>query len=103
MSTAWVTILVASIGCCGLKLAGVSLSDSLLNHPRVQQTAGLLPVAMLTALVVTDLFGANGRYSADWPALAGVASGAAALSLRRSLVTVFLIAIAVTAAVRALT
>lgn len=103
MSAAWVAILVASLGCYGLKLAGVSLSDSLLNHRRVQQTAGLLPVAMLTALVVTDLFGANGHYSADWPALAGVASAAAALRLRRSLVTVFLIAIAVTAAVRALT
>ncbi len=72
MTTLWATVLVASFGCYGLKLAGVSLPESVLNHPRVQQTAGLLPVAMLTALVVTDLFGANGRYSADWYALAGV-------------------------------
>ncbi|HLW94273.1 MAG TPA: AzlD domain-containing protein [Solirubrobacteraceae bacterium] len=103
MNAAWIAIVVASLGCYGLKLAGVSLSDSLLNHRRVQQTAGLLPVAMLTALVVTDLFGANGRYSADWPALAGVGAGAAALRLGRSLVTVFLIAIGFTAVVRALT
>jgi len=101
MTTLWAAILVASIGCYALKLAGVSLSDALLNHPRVQHVAGLLPVAMLAALVVTDLFGSNGRYGADWPALAGVGSGAVALRLRRSLVTVFLIAIAVTAAVRA--
>jgi branched-subunit amino acid transport protein len=80
----------------------VSLSESLLNHPRVQQVASLLPIAMLTALVVTDLFGAHGRYSEDWPALAGVASGALALVLRRSLVSVFLVAVVVTALVRAL-
>jgi branched-subunit amino acid transport protein len=103
MTTLWATVLVASLGCYGLKLAGVSLSDSLLNHPRVQQVAGLLPVAMLAALVVTDLFGSNGRYSADWPALAGVAFAAVALCLRRSLVIVFLIAIVVTAVVRAAT
>ena len=53
-------MLAASLGCYGLKLAGVSLPASVLNHPRVQRTAGLLPVAMLTALVVTDLFDANG-------------------------------------------
>ena len=32
----------------GLKLAGVSLPGSLLNHPRVQRIAGLLPIAMLS-------------------------------------------------------
>ena len=103
MTTLWATVLVASFGCYGLKLAGVSLPQSVLNHPRVQQTAGLLPVAMLSALVVTDLFGANGRYSADWYALAGVGAAAVALRLRQSLVVVFLVAVAVTAMVRALT
>jgi branched-subunit amino acid transport protein len=103
MRTLWATVLLASFGCYGLKLAGVSLPQSVLNHPRVQQTAGLLPVAMLTALVVTDLFGANGRYSADWYAMAGVGAGAVALRLRQSLVVVFLVAVAATAALRALT
>jgi branched-subunit amino acid transport protein len=103
MTTAWVTILVASCGCYGLKLAGVSLPESVLNHPRVQRTAGLLPVAMLSALVVTDLFDANGRYTADWCALAGVGAGAVALRFGRSLVVVFGVAIAVTAALRAVT
>jgi len=103
MTTAWVAIVVASIGCYTLKLAGVSLPDSVLNHSRVQQVAALLPVAMLTALVATDLFEVNGRYSADWPALAGVGAGAAALRLRQSLVVVLLAAIAVAAAVRAAT
>lgn len=103
MTTIWATVLVASFGCYGLKLAGVSLPESLLNHPTVQRTAALLPVAMLTALVVTDLFDTNGRYTTDWCALAGVGAGAVALRLGRSLVVVFLVAIAVTATLRGLT
>ena len=54
MTTLWATTLAASVGCYGLKLAGVSLPASLLSHPRVQRIAGLLPIAMLSALVVTD-------------------------------------------------
>ena len=100
MMTVWGTVLVASLGCYGLKLAGVSLPESLLNHPQVQRTAGLLPVAMLTALVVTDLFDANGRYTADWPMLAGIGGGAIALRFGRSPVVVFLLAIATTAVTR---
>lgn len=96
----WATILVASLGCYGLKLAGVSLPESVLNHPRVQRIAGLLPVAMLTALVVTDLSGAHGRYTADWHTLAGVGAGAIALRFGRSLAVVFLVAIATTAVAR---
>jgi branched-subunit amino acid transport protein len=98
----WATIVAASLGCYALKLAGVSLPESLLAHPRVRRTAALLPVAMLVALVVTGLFAAGGRYRADWPALAGVGCGALALRLRRSLVVVFLVAVVATAAARAL-
>jgi len=100
MMTVWATVLVASLGCYGLKLAGVCLPESVLNHPRVQRTAGLLPVAMLTALVVTDLFDANGRYTADWPTLAGIGAGATALRISRSPVVVFVLAIATTAVAR---
>jgi branched-subunit amino acid transport protein len=103
MTAGWTAIVIASVGCYGLKLAGVSLPDSALNHRRVQQIAAALPIAMLTALVVTDLFDANGRYTVDWPALAGVGSAAVALRLRQSLVVVFVVAVAVTAVVRAAT
>ena len=102
MTTLWATTLIASVGCYGLKLAGVSLPASFLNHPRVQRIAGLLPIAMLSALVVTDLFDANRHYTANWQALVGVGAGAAALWLGRSLVIVFLVAIAVTAILRAI-
>ena len=101
MTALWATVIAASLGCYGLKLAGVSLPASVLNHPRVKRIAGLLPVAMLGALVVTDLFDANGRYTADWRTVAGVGAGAVALRLGRSLVIVFLIAVATTAVLRA--
>ena len=100
MTAVWAAILGASLGCYGLKLAGVSLPESVLSQPRVQRIAGLLPVAMLAALVVTDLFDGNGRYTADWHTLAGVGAGAIALRCDRSPVIVFLIAIATTAATR---
>jgi branched-subunit amino acid transport protein len=100
MTAVWATVLAASLGCYALKLGGVSLPVSVLRHPAVQRTAGLLPVAMLTSLVVTDLFGANGRYTADWHTLAGVGAGAVALRLGRSPVVVFLVAIATAAVAR---
>lgn len=100
MTTLWITILAASLGCYGLKLAGVSLPGSVLDHPWVQRTAGLLPVAMLSGLVATDLLDTNRHYSADWHTLAGVGAGAIALRLDRSLVVVFLVAIVTTAVLR---
>ena len=101
MTSLWATTLVASVGCYGLKLAGVLLPESLLSHPGVQRIAGLLPIAMLSALVVTDLFDSNRHYSADWHTLAGVGAGAIALWRGRSLITVFLVAITLTAVLRA--
>jgi branched-subunit amino acid transport protein len=101
MTTLWATTLAASFGCYGLKLAGVSLPESLLGDPRVQRIAGLLPIAMLSALIVTDLFDNNRHYTADWHTLAGVGAGAIALWRGRSLVVVFVVAIATTAVLRA--
>lgn len=99
MST-WLTIVLSSAGCYALKLIGVSLPESVLAHARVQRIASLLPVAMLSALIVTDLFDSNRHYSADWHTLAGVAVGAAALWRGRSLLMVFVLAIAATALLR---
>jgi branched-subunit amino acid transport protein len=96
----WTAIIVAAVGCYLLKLAGVSLPESILNHAKVQRVAQLLPIAMLSALVVVELFGGGGRYSLDWRTLAGVAAGVIALLLRRGFLVVFLIAISVTALLR---
>jgi branched-subunit amino acid transport protein len=103
MSPLWLAILIAAVGCYLLKLAGVSLPESILNHPKVQRVAQLLPIAMLSALIVVELFDGGGRYSLDWRTLAGVAAGVVALLLRQGFLVVFLIAISVTALLRFVT
>lgn len=103
MTGLWIAVAVAAVGCYLLKLAGMSLPGSVLEHPRVQRVAGFLPVAMLSALVAVELFDGGGRYAVDWRVLAGVAAGVLALLLRRGLLVVFLVAIAVTAGLRLVT
>jgi branched-subunit amino acid transport protein len=103
MTGLWIALIVASIGSYLLKLAGMSLPESVLNHPKVQRVAGLLPAAMLAALVAVQLFDGGGQYAVDWRTLAGVLAGVVALLLRRGFLVVFLVAIGVTAALRLLT
>ena len=103
MTGLWIALIVASIGSYLLKLAGMSLPESVLNHPKVQRVAGLLPAAMLAALVAVQLFDGGGRYAVDWRTLAGVLAGVVALLLRRGFLVVFLVAIGVTAVLRLLT
>jgi len=97
----WLALLIAAVGSYLLKLAGMSLHESILNHPKVQRVAGFLPIAMLAALVAVELFDGGGRYLVDWRTLAGVAAAVVALLLRRrGFLVVFLVAIAVTALLR---
>jgi branched-subunit amino acid transport protein len=104
MTALWISVIAASVGCYLLKLAGLSLPQSVLNHPRVQRVSGFLPVAMLSALVVTEVVGVDGgRYTADWRTLAGVAAAVVALLLRQGFLVVFCVAITVTAGLRLLT
>jgi branched-subunit amino acid transport protein len=103
MTPLWLAIIFAAVGCYLLKLAGVSLPESILNHPKVQRVAQLLPIAMLSALVAVELFDDGGRYFVDWRTLAGVGAGVVALLLRRGFLAVFLIAISVTALLRLVT
>jgi branched-subunit amino acid transport protein len=98
----WIAVIVASLGSYALKLAGVSLPESVLSHPGVQRVAALLPVAMLAALVAVQLFDGGGRYALDWRTLAGVLTGIVALLLRAGLLVVFVVSIVVTAGLRAL-
>ncbi|MFL6026894.1 MAG: AzlD domain-containing protein [Friedmanniella sp.] len=103
MTVIWAALLVAAVGSYLTKLAGLSLPESVLNHPRVQRVAAFLPVAMLSALVALELFdGGQGRFTLDWRTLAGVAAAVVALLLRRGFLVVFLTAIVVTAGLRLL-
>jgi hypothetical protein len=47
----WAGVLLGSLGCFGLKLAGMSVPPRVLADARVQRVAALLPVALLAALI----------------------------------------------------
>jgi branched chain amino acid efflux pump len=103
MTAMWAALIIAAVGAYLLKLAGLSLPESVLNQPRVQRVAALLPAAMLSALVAMQLFDGGGRYVLDWRTLAGVGAAVVALLLRQGFLVVFLVAIGVTALLRLLT
>lgn len=98
----WAAVIVASIGCYLLKLAGMSLPASLLERPEVQRVAALLPVALLAGLVAVETFGADGRLVVDLR-LAGLGAGVIALLLRAPFLVVIVVAAATTAVLRAVT
>jgi branched-subunit amino acid transport protein len=102
VSGLWVALMVACLGSYLLKLAGLSLPESVLTQPAVQRIARFLPVAMLSALVAVQLLDGGARYAVDWRTLAGVGAGVLALLLRAGFLVVFAVAIGVTALLRLL-
>ena len=52
----WAGVLIASVSCYALKLAGLSLPQSWLQNQRVQRTVPMIPIALLAALVGTHTF-----------------------------------------------
>ena len=97
----WTAVLVASLGCAALKLAGWSLPRRWLEGERLQRAAVLLPVALLAALVLVQTGGADDGLAVD-ARLAGVAVAAGLLALRAPFLVVILAAAATAAALRAL-
>jgi uncharacterized membrane protein len=93
----WLAVLVGSAGCYLAKLAGLSVPTRVLNNPRIQRVATLLPVALLAALATTQTLTAGGRLVLD----ARVAAiGVAVLALMRR--APFLAVVALAAATAAL-
>ena len=54
-------MIVASVACYGLKLAGLALPERWLQNQRVQRTVALIPIALLAALIAIGTF-ATGRH-----------------------------------------
>jgi len=85
----WTAILLGSLGCYLLKLAGLSLPDRVLEHPVVTRVADFIPVALLAALVAVQVFADGESLQVD-ARLAGLAFAVVALLLRAQfLVVVF--------------
>ncbi len=93
----WVALIVACLASYGLKLAGVSLPESLIATPVVQRVARYLPIAVLSALVVVELVDGGGRWAVDWRVLVAVGVAVIALLLKRGFLTVFVTAVVVCA------
>ncbi|MGN6088706.1 MAG: AzlD domain-containing protein [Actinomycetales bacterium] len=97
--TAWIAVLGGSVVCYAIKLAGLSMPERILGHPRVQRVAGLLPIALLAALAAIQTFG-TGRGLALDPRAAGLAAATVALVLRAPFLVVVVAAAVVTALLR---
>ena len=65
MTITWAGVVVASLACYGLKLAGLSLPERWLQDQRVQRTVPLIPIALLAALVGTQTFSTAGHLVID--------------------------------------
>lgn len=97
----WTTILVAAAGCYLLKVAGLSVPATLLERPVVQRIAGLIPVALLSALVAVQVFTDDQRIVLDERA-AGLGAAVVLLVLRAPFLVVVIGAAATAALLRVL-
>lgn len=85
----WAAVVAAGIGCYLLKLAGMSLPESVLERPVVRRVADLMPVALLSALIAVQVFTRGESLTLDARA-AGLGFAVVALVLRAPfLVVVF--------------
>jgi branched-subunit amino acid transport protein len=87
----WIAILVTALGAYLLKLAGLSIPGSVLEHPLVHRVADLIPVGLLAALVAVQVFAEGQSLTLDARA-AGLAAAVLALLLRAPFIVVVLVA-----------
>jgi branched-subunit amino acid transport protein len=97
----WTAILVTAAGAYLLKLAGLSVPASVLEHPLVHRVADLMPVALLAALVAVQVFATGPSLTVD-PRAAGLLAAVLALLLRAPFIVVVLVAAATAALLRLL-
>ena len=99
MTATWAGVVVASVACYALKLAGLSLPQAWLRDERVQRTVPLIPVALLAALVSTQTFATGLHLVLDVRA-AAVGVAAVAVVLRAPFLVVVVVAAASAALLR---
>jgi branched-subunit amino acid transport protein len=89
----WAAVIGGSLACFLVKLAGLSVPERVLDDERVRRLAALLPIALLTALTLTQTFSSRGVLTLDVRGLAVGAALVAVLARAPFLVTVFLAAV----------
>lgn len=98
----WAAVLVGAAACYLLKVAGLSVPERVLADARVQRVAGLLPVALLAALIGIQGL-TEGRAVELDARVAGLAVAVVAQWRRAPFLVVVASACATTALVRAVT
>jgi branched-subunit amino acid transport protein len=99
VSEVWVAILVSAAGCYLLKLAGLSVPERVLAHPFAGRVAGLIPIALLAALVAVQTL-ADGQSLTLDARLLGLAAAVVLLMVRAPFLVVVFGAAAVAALAR---
>ena len=97
----WVAVLVASLACLGLKVAGWSVPARFLQGDLLLRAGSLLPAALLAGLVVVQAFASGPHLHLDARA-AGLAVAAVALLLRAPFLVVVVAAAGTAALLRLL-
>lgn len=100
--TIWQIIILASIAVLVLKLLGYLVPPSLIERPLPARIAGLLTVALLSALIVTQTVGAGQGVAID-ARVPAVLVAAGLFALRVPFILVIIAAAATAALIRALT
>lgn len=95
----WPALLAGCLGVYVFKVAGLSVPLAVLQRPRVQRLAALLPIVLLAALIAVQTFGSGRAVSVD-ARFAGVLVAAVAVWRRAPFLVVIALAVVVTALVR---
>lgn len=95
----WAAVIWGSVGCYALKALGYVLPERLLNTPDIRKAAGLMPVAMLAALVAVQTFGQGQSLVIDGRVV-GLIAAVIALLLRAPFLVVVLVAAGTAALLR---
>lgn len=97
----WTAVLLSAAGCYGFKVAGWFAPASLLDRTTVRLAATLMPVALLAALVIVQVFAVGTSLTVD-ARLAGLCTGALCLWRRLPFLLVIVVAAVTAAVIRAL-
>jgi len=97
----WATVIIGSLGCYLLKLAGLSVPAAWVEQPWVARVVDFVPAALLAALVAVQAVASGNDLVLDGR-LVGLAVAAIALALRAPFIVVLVLAGAAGALVHAL-
>jgi branched-subunit amino acid transport protein len=98
----WTAVIAGSLCCYALKLLGYSVPRRILDNERVKNVAALLPVALLAALALTQSLSTGQHLTLD-PRAGGLVAAVACAAKKAPFLVTVVVAVAVTAGLRAWT